>query len=268
MVWVYIALSIPLLCLLLLHFLRFHFNLSVETPLTLRGSAGVSFFRFRREVTVDAAEAVMGRKEAHADADSGEDEDKEDGDREPGAWNRNPNFKPRKAPASGTSSAEEPMNPDAGQRGALRVPESWHRSADRFRKRIRKAATKWVLDPGVWRILLRFTMNSGKRVLGLLHPAPEFLHLSLENVFDLGRIAAAWSVIRGNIPVLACPVEFGFARPFAFRARVSCGFSGLNLLIFGLLTLFSFPWLPLGSRFVHCWNDPTLSRWQRRVLLP
>ena len=62
MVWVCIALSVPVLFLLLLHFLRFHFNLSVETPSTLRGSVGVAFFRFRREATVDAAQAIKGRQ--------------------------------------------------------------------------------------------------------------------------------------------------------------------------------------------------------------
>jgi hypothetical protein len=259
MVWVCIALSIPVLFLLLLHFLRFHFDLSVETPTTLRGSVGFSFFRFRREVIVDAAQAVMGRQAGHDDAD----EDGEEGD-----WGGNPNFQAVK-PSVDDPTGENPRNlPDAGQRGALRVPESWHRMVDRFQKRVHKAATKWVLDPGVWRILFRFTMKSGRRVLGLLHPALESMHLSLEDVFDLGRIAAAWSVVRGTIPALACPVEFGFAQPFAFRARLAGGFSGLDLLLFGLLTLFSFPWLPLGSRFVHCWNDPRLTRWQRRVLLP
>lgn len=246
MVWVCIALSIPAFFLMLLHFLRFHFNLSIETPSTLRGSVGVTFFRFRRQVTVDAAQAVMGRQAGHED---------EDDDGEEGTWGGNPNF-------------DRLSNQDPAQRGALRVPESWLRLADRFQKRIHKAATKWVLDPGVWRILFRFTMKSGRRVLGLLHPALKSLHLSLEDVFDLGRIAAAWSVVRGTIPALACPAEFGFAQPFAFRARVEGGFTGLNLLFFGLLTLFSFPWLPLGSRFVHCWNDPRLTRWQRRVLLP
>ena len=268
MVWVCIALSIPVLFLVLLHFLRFHFNLSVETPSTLRGSVGVSFFRFRREVTVDAAQAVMGRPTGKEDADDRDEEGGKSRDGEEGAWTRNPNFKAADSPAPDSSRTGEPKDPDAGQRGAVRVPESWHRMADRFQKRVHKAATKWIMDPGVWRILFRFTMKSGRRVLGLLHPALEFLHLSLEDVFDLGRIAAAWSVIRGTVPALACPVEFGFAQPFAFRTRLSGGFSGLDLLLFGLLTLFSFPWLPLGSRFVHCWNDPRLTRWQRRVLLP
>ena len=260
MVWVCIALSIPVLFLLLLHFLRFHFNLSIETPATLRGSVGISFFRFRREVTVDAAQAVMGRRAGHDDAD--------DDDGGVGVWSSNPNFQAMKPSAGDSAGGDPPSLPDAGQRGALRVPESWHRMMDRFQKRVHKAATKWVMDPGVWRILFRFTMKSGRRVLGLLHPALESMHLSLEDVFDLGRIAAAWSVIRGTIPALACPVEFGFAQPLAFRARLAGGFSGLDLLLFGLLTLFSFPWLPLGSRFVHCWNDPRLTRWQRRVLLP
>ena len=112
MVWICIALSIPVLILLLLHFLRFHFNLSVETPSTLRGSVGVSFFRFRREVTVDAAHAVMGRQAGKGDA---EDEDGEIGGREEGAWTRNPNFKATDSRAIGSTDAGETRDPEAGQ---------------------------------------------------------------------------------------------------------------------------------------------------------
>jgi hypothetical protein len=250
MVWVCIALAIPALALLLLHFLRFHFHLSVESPSTLRGAVGVSFFGFRREVAVDAARAVWGHGEHNGDDD---EDDGEDGHEDDAA-----------------DLASDAFGGDArgGQRGALRVPEAWLRLAARLQTRLRKAATKWVLDPGVWRILLRFAWKSGRRVLGLLHPAPEFLHLSLEDVFALGRIAAVWAVLRGTLPALACPAEFGFAQPFALRARLAGGFTGLDLVVFGLLTLFSFPWAPLGSRFLHCWRDPRLTRWQRRVLLP
>jgi hypothetical protein len=251
MVWVLIALAIPLTGLLSLHLLRFRFTIDVETPAILRGSIGVSFLAFRREVVVDAAQAIRGRG---GDGNA----DDEDGDHQaatPGA------------DARGRES-EAPPGAGTGQQGAVRIPDRWVRFSDRLQARFRKAVTKWVLDPGVWRIALRFSWKSGRRVIGLIHPAISFLHLCLEDVFALGRISAAWVVAQGMFPALTCPTEFGFARPFALRARLSGGFTGLNLLVFGLLTLFTFPWRPLTARFLECWRDPRLTRWQRRVLLP
>ncbi|MDB5103836.1 MAG: hypothetical protein JWP91_1525 [Fibrobacteres bacterium] len=255
MVWVYIALAIPVLFLLLLHFFRVHFSIDVETPAVFRGTVGVSFLWFRREaVVLDVAHTVMGHHEEY-------DESEEEGEFDESSLDE------EVAPAPGTGEGLGPRSDD-GQRGAVGIPESWLLFTKRFRVRTRKAFTKWALDVGVWRLLLRFTLKSGRRVLGLLHPALKFMHLGLEDVYDLGRIAAAWSIVQGTIPALACPVGWGFTEPFNFKARLAGGFTGLNVLVFGFLTLFSFPWLPLGSRFLHCWRDPRLNRWQRRVLLP
>jgi hypothetical protein len=268
MVWVLIALAIPLTGLLLLHLLRFHFTIDVETPAILRGSIGVSFLAFRREVVVDAAQAIRGR------GSDGEDEDDDDGDGGDGGkgGNNSGGMGGDKAATPGTS-ARGPESSGAsgigtGQQGALRIPDRWVRFTGRLQARFHKAMTKWVLDPGVWRIALRFSWKSGRRVVGLIHPAINYLHLCLEDVFALGRISAAWVVAQGMFPALTCPTEFGFARPFSLRARLSGGFTGLNLLVFGLLTLFTFPWRPLTARFLECWRDPRLTRWQRRVLLP
>ncbi|MDQ3000565.1 MAG: hypothetical protein M3Y08_04815 [Fibrobacterota bacterium] len=239
MVWVYIALFILALALVLLQLFRFHFSIDVETPASLRGSIGVSFLWFRREMAVDAVRAVWGH--------GIEDDDDDDDDDEP---------------------LRQDPPPHNGQRGALRIPDAWFSSLDKVLTRLRKTFIKWALDLGVWRILFRFSLRSGRRILGLLGPALKSMYLGMEDVFDLGRIAAAWSVVRGTVPALAAPVEFGFCRPFAFRAKVAGGFTGLEALFFGFLTLFSFPYIPLAKRFLDCWREPRLNRWQRRVLLP
>lgn len=257
MVWVLIALAIPLTGLLLLHLLRFHFTIDVETPAILRGSIGISFLAFRREVVVDAAHAIRGRGSDGADGDGGEDHGG-DGVGE----TANPESGPRGPATEGSQGI------GTAQQGALRLPDRWVRFTEKLQARFHKAMTKWVLDPGVWRIVLRFSWKSGRRVVGLIHPAIDFLHLCLEDVFTLGRISAAWVVAQGMFPALDCPTEFGFARPFALRARLSGGFSALNLAVFGIMTLFTFPWRPLAARFFECWRDPRLARWQRRVLLP
>ncbi|HKP96360.1 MAG TPA: hypothetical protein VJ385_11450 [Fibrobacteria bacterium] len=259
MVWVCIALSIPVLLLLLLQFLRFHFSIDVRTPASLEASLGLSFLWFRREFSVDAGRAFTPHPHDDEDRD-------EEGDRQSPAQAERSDAH---TPAGDTPQGREAGEEDGGQRGGLRLPDSWLRHLSRRQARLRKSAIKWALDFGVWRILLRFSLKSGRRVLGLLHPALKFLHLGMEDVYDLGRIAAAWSVLRGTLPALDCPVEFGFnEKPFNLQARLAGGFTGLSALLFGFLTLFSFPWIPLGIRFLHCWRDPRLSRWQRRVLLP
>ena len=258
MVWVYIALFILVLALVLLQLFRFHFSIDVETPASLRGSIGVSFLWFRREMAVDAVRAVWG----HGIEDDDDDDDE-------GGFDVNDQSVPASASRKiGDEPPRQAPTPDKGQRGALRIPDSWVSSLDRVQTRLRKAFIKWALDLGVWRILFRFSFRSGRRILGLLGPALKSMYLGMEDVFDLGRIAAAWSVVRGTVPALAAPVEFGFCRPFAFRAKVAGGFTGLEALFFGFLTLFSFPYIPLAKRFLDCWRDPRLNRWQRRVLLP
>jgi hypothetical protein len=236
MVWVLIALAVPLLVLLFLFLLRFHFSLDLQTPSTLRGTVGVSLLWFRREISMDAMRALGGdHDDEHAEAE-----------------------------------APEGISPEpSGQRGAIRIPDAILRRAFRLQNRLRDALSKWILDFGVWRLLLGFSLKSGRRVLRLLRPRLKALHLGMEDAYDLGRIAALWSVVTGAIPALACPVEYGFGSPhFTLKARVAGGFSGLGVLLFGAGTLYTFPWFPLANRFAECWRDPTLSRWQRRVLLP
>jgi hypothetical protein len=139
----------------------------------------------------------------------------------------------------------------------------------RWRDRLRRAFSKWILDPGVWRLLIRFSLRSGRRVLGLLGPRLESLQVGLSDAYTLGRAAGAWSVLAGTFPALACPVSYAFeAKEAGARARLGGRFTGLGALAFALLTLTTFPWAGLASRFLHCWRDPRLSRWQRRVLLP
>jgi hypothetical protein len=157
----------------------------------------------------------------------------------------------------------------SGQRGAIRIPDAILRRAYRLRNRFRDALSKWILDFGVWRLILRFSLKSGRRVLRLLRPRLKALHLGMDDAYDLGRIASVWSAVSATVPALACPVEYGFGAPgFALKARVAGGFSGLGALFFGAGTLYTFPWIPLANRFAECWRDPALSRWQRRVLLP
>lgn len=257
MVWVLIALAIPLTGLLLLHLLRFHFTIDVETPAILRGSIAFSFLAFRRKVVVDAAQAIRGKGQGAFN-----DEDDED--------HENDEEKKITTPRVGGRGAESEAAPGGGdgQQGAVLIPDVWIRFFERLQLRFKQATTKWVLDPGVWRIALRFSWKSGRRVIGLIHPSISFLHLCLEDVYTLGRFSAAWVVAQGMFPSLNCPTEFGFARPFALRARLSGGFTGLNLVVFGFLTLLTFPWRLLTARFFECWRDPRLTRWQRRVLLP
>jgi hypothetical protein len=239
MVWVLIALAVPLLALLFLFLLRFHFSLDVQTPSTLKGTVGVSLLWFRREIALDAMKAF------------GDDHDEDHGETE------------------GHGALAHDTAGGSGQRGAIRIPDSILRRAYRLQNRLRDALSKWILDFGVWRLILRFSLKSGRRVLRLLRPRLKALHVGMEDAYDLARIASIWSVVTGAVPALACPVEYGFGSPhFTLKARVSGGFSGLGLLLFGAGTFYTFPWIPLASRFAQCWRDPTLSRWQRRVLLP
>lgn len=242
-VWVYIALAMAALITVLLFLLKFHFSLDLQTPATLKGAAGMSFLWLRREVVLDAARALSSWK------------DEESGKTEPPHSDLSP---PAPSPAPGSD-----------QRGAVRVPDSWIGTAARFREKLKNASLKTALDWKVWQALILFALKSGRRVLGLLHPGIKSLRVGMEDVYDLGRFAAAWSVFTGTFPALACPVEYGFAeKSFSLKARIAGGFSGLGVLAFGFMTLFTFPWGVLGRRFLHSWRNPALNRWQRRVLLP
>ncbi len=248
MVWACIALAPPLLILLSLQLLRFHFSLDLQTPAAFKGALAVSFLWIRREFTWDGGSALASGGGIHGDASQA-------GVRN-GVAGASPS--PPEAAATGTR-----------QRGGLSLPDSWLAFFARIKRRARAASIKWALDFRVWGILLRFTLASGKRMLGLLHPVLEYLQLGIEDVYTLGRIASLWSGLRGAIPALACPTEFLFAaKSFTLRTRLGGRFTGLQALWLGLATVFSFPWVPLASRFLISWRDPRLNRWQRRVLLP
>lgn len=265
MVWVYIALSIPVLFLVLLRLLRFRFSLAVATPPGLAASASVSFLWLRREFSFDALRDFTAFRQREETGEAGRaapdarPDPSPSGSSEQGSLGGNPS----------ADSGPGSDRPGPGQSGALRLPDSWLAYFSALRSRFLQAGIKWLLDLAVWRILFRFGLKSGRRALGLLHPILESIHLGMEDIYALGRIAAGWSVLRGVVPALDCPVEFGFnERPFRFHVKASGGFTGLDALGFGILMALRFPWLPLGKRFVHCWKDPGLNRWQRRVLLP
>ncbi|MEO7425980.1 MAG: hypothetical protein ABI036_12390, partial [Fibrobacteria bacterium] len=223
MVWVYIALAIVLLPLLALQLLRFRFALDLNSPFLVKGTLTVTFPFFPREFALAAGGAHP--------------------------------------PSSSPDAANEGKNMGGkGQRGGLTLPDSWVAFFQRLKRRSRAAAIKCALDFQVWRLLLGFLLKTGKRALGLLHPAMERLSLGLEDAHALGRIAAYWAVLQGTLPGLACPTEFRFAAPaFTLELRARGGFSGLNALWFCLTVLFSLPWAGLATRFIQCWRDPELN---------
>ena len=246
MVWAILA-AIPLLFPILLYCVRFHYHAEYESPAALRLTAGMRFLWIRKSVAVEPGRALWGHEDESDDEDDGE-------------------AGPDQAAEHYTA---EPGPEHDGQRGALRLPESWATGLARLRDRLRKASARWVLDPGVWRLLLRYTWGEGRRALWLLSPHLESLHLGLSDAYSLARLAAVWSALAGTFPALACPVSYGFGtREFDVKARVGGRFTALGVLVFALISITSIPWTGLASRFADCWRDPRLTRWQKRVLLP
>lgn len=260
MVWSILA-AIPLLFLFALWLIRFRYHLEYESPAALRVAAGVHFLWWGKTLSADPLRAV------------GIGSEEEDGKPDPGPSSR--------TAEAGRSGEKPPGNPGvdrggpgasdglAGQRGALRLPDSWLAFFGRVRERFRRAGLKWVLDPGVWRLLAGFGWRSSRRVLWLARPRLETLHVGLPNAYDLARLASAWSVAQATVPALACPVSYGFgARAAEVRARLGGRFTALDAALLGLLSLTTFPFGGLLRRFAHCWRDPELAGWQKRVLLP
>ena len=246
MVWAILA-AIPLLFLLLLYAVRFHYHAEYESPAVLRFTAGMRFLWIRKTLAVEPGRALWGHENEN-EGYAGDDDDL---------------FEESQPAAAASGEARD------GQRGALRLPDAWALGLARFRARLRKAGARWILDPGVWRLMLRYAWGEGRRALWLLGPRLESLHLGLSDAYSLARLAAVWSALAGMFPALACPVSYGFgARESEIRTRVGGRFTALGVLIFALLSITSIPWAGLYSRYADCWRDPRLTRWQKRVLLP
>lgn len=239
MAWAILA-AIPILFLLLLYLIRFRYHVEYESPATLRISAGAHFLGWKKIISVEPFRAVWGG-EGQNDHEEPHDEDAD--------------------PLSGPEYR--------GQRGALRLPDFLTARLRRLKDRARKAGTRWVMDPGVWRLLILFLWRSGRRALWLVHPRMESLHLALKDAWSLGRIAGAWSVLAGTVPALVCEVTYGFgAQEAAVKLRAGGRFTALGVFYLLMISMTTFPWVGLVSRFAECWRDPRLTRWQRRVLLP
>jgi hypothetical protein len=259
MVWSILA-AILLLALLALWLIRFRYHIEYESPAALRVAAGVHFLWWRKTLATDPLRLFK-----HADGSVPPDA----GPSASGPASATA-ASAAAPPAAGTSDAGPgPAKDFPGQRGAVRLPSSWLGFFARFRDRTRQAGVKWMLDPGVWRLLAAFGWRSGRRFLWLIRPRIESLHVGLENAYDLARFASAWSVAQATVPALACPVTYGFGvREAELRARLGGRFTALGLLMLGLLSLTTFPFGPLLRRFARCWRDPELAGWQKRVLLP
>lgn len=256
MVWSILA-AILLLALLALWLIRFRYHIEYESPAALRVAAGVHFLWWRKTLATEPLR-LLKHAGGHAPSDAA-----------PSASGP-ASATAADSPAAGPSGAgPNPAEDFPGQRGAVRLPSSLIGFIARFRERSRQAGVKWMLDPGVWRLLAAFGWRSGRRVLWLLRPRIESFHLGLENAYDLARFASAWSVAQATVPALACPVTYGFgAREAEIRTRLGGRFTALGLLMLGLLSLTTFPFGPLLRQFARCWRDPGLAGWQKRVLLP
>lgn len=260
MVWSIMA-AIPLLALLALWLIRFRYHLEYESPAALRVVAGIHFLWWHKTLSADPLRAL------------GSESDEDNGKPGSGSASEHAGETPsgRHAPGNNGLDGGGPGASDgfAGQRGALRLPDSWMSFLGHIRNRFRRAGLKWVLDPGVWRLLAGFGWRSSRRVLWLARPRMQSLHLGLANAYDLSRLASAWSVAQATLPALACPVSYGFgARAAEIRVRLGGRFTALDVAVLGLVSLTTFPFRGLLRRFAQCWRDPELAGWQKRVLLP
>ncbi len=234
MVWVSAALAILVFLGLFAHLLKIHVALQWHSPIDLKVTAGVSFLWIRRDFTFDRIGRAKERDKHFGDGSTGVTAGK----------------KFRK------------------QGGFLRIPESLALRFTSFKKHLRRSFVKLALDLKVWRVLFRYLYKSGRRVLRLLHPSLDYLHIGMEDVMTLGIFAAVWSSLSGIFPSLSSSVEYHFnQRPGSISFGLKGGFTGWNALVFGLMLLVSFPWIPIGSQFLSCWRNPQLNRWQRRLLL-
>lgn len=240
-------LAIGALILSALHLIRFRYHFAYAFPQTAESAVSLSFLGWKREFRLREGK-TGGEKEADeasAPADNGGE-----------------TASPAPMGAGGTRPGAP--GPRPGQEGFLAVPFRARMST--WQGRLKSAGVKWALDLPVWGHLGAYGLRTGLRALRLVGPTLERLHLASHDVLNLGRFAAFWSSLSGLAPFLASPVEYRFAQPFALRFRISGGCTGLGFLLFALALVLSLPWLRLLRRFRHCWRNPRLNRWQRRVV--
>ena len=234
MVWVYTALAIVVFLGLFLHLLKFHVALQWHSPLDVNAMVGFSFLWMRKDFTFDRIGKAK-EKDKHLVAGS-----------------------------TGVTDEKKFGN----QGGFFRIPDSLASRFASFQKHLQSALVKLTLDLKVWQVLFRYLIISGRRVLRLLHPSLDYLHIGIEDVMSLGIFAGIWSSLSGIFPALASSVEYHFnQRPGSVSFGLKGGFTGWNALVFGLMALVSFPWIPIAIRFISCWRNCELNRWQRRLLL-
>lgn len=159
------------------------------------------------------------------------------------------------------------FSPAPGQQGFLRVP--FQTRILRFRRHLVAASRKWIMDPKVWLLFLRYLVQRGFRLLGLLRFHVGALHVGSSHVMGLTRFAALWSSLGGVFPALMKgEVSYGYMeKPFSFKIRVAGGSNGLTALGYLAALFFTFPWRAMFRRFRLSWRFPRLNRWQRRLLL-
>lgn len=239
------VLALGALLLLALHLIRFRYHFAYAFPHAREGAVALSFLGWKKEIRL---------------AEEDDEEEEEPDLSAPGE----PGARPGPAQAPSGSGAEPLRGPRPGQEGFLAVP--FRERMATWKGRLKSAGLKWALDLPVWGHLAGYGLRSGLRALRLVGPTLERLHLASRDVLNLGRFAAFWSTLAGLAPFLASPVEYRFAQPFALRFRISGGCTGLGFLLFALALLFTLPWLRLLARFRHCWRNPRLNRWQRKVV--
>lgn len=218
--------------LLALHLLRFRYSFDYAFPAATGGRFEVSFLFWRKAFPFGEV------------TDSSE---------------------PPKVAAPSASPGADATGPRPGQEGFVTLP--FKEKFARLRLRFKSAGKKWILDLPVWGHLITYLLGSGLRALRFAGPTLQHLHVGSADIVNLGRFAAVWSSLRAGIPFLACPVEYGFnERPFALRLKVGGGCTALGLLGFALALALTLPWLRLFRRFAHCWRNPRLHRWQRKLV--
>lgn len=250
------VLALGALFLLALHLIRFRYHFDYAFPHARNGAVTLSFLGWKKQVRFQEDAASSGAATGAATVEPTATATGAATVEATGAATA-------KAPGEATGAEPGSSGPRPGQEGFLAVP--FRERMATWKGRLKHAGLKFALDLPVWGLLSVYGLRSGLRTLRLVGPSLERLHLASLDVVNLGRFAAFWSTLAGLAPFLASPVEYRFAQPFALRFRVSGGCTGLGFLLFVLALLFTVPWASLLGRFRHCWRNPRLNLWQRKV---